>query len=1454
MFKALLKTIPSLSGNMKLSCFLDDYRKNKNEYYCSIKTAKLIPLSHTLYDKNISINLKNNSYEYDVKKFFEHYFNIFYSTYNDFSKINIPILDITNDINDNNSDFLYGCKRISYKKYDNQLAFFAPIYVESINDIKNKYFKIQLEFNKSYRLKKEIIISLYDSNNENYLADYLKRYTEKIDDNVIFMSKDYKNIYYGIDVLHGGFIYTEDNISSNLYKKYYTMNDFDAILNFGFKRNSIIMKQIIPLCFYFDPIKTLSFYEQQLFKDAEIIISGQWYTKNNNEFIEEDFYNFSDNYNNYYESIYQLTKQNEFIFIKNSNNIMNMSYPAFKEASSENYKYVNTINKNYNRWKLKYSSDNYPYIINNNFAFSNNQNSLSNYKEFPVLYKQLTGVCKLYNGNYNLLFDLDDIYDSKYKIINNKNAYYDLYNKNFISNFYNLITKNKDNTYDDIFTNSEYWINVNKDNKVYYKGILYDLNILYSKYKDMSDIDYFSVFINPELQSCISNKDYNNTYNSVKYLLNYNDEQITYLYNNCNKNIDNINQNIYSYQFITDNFTYILNNKTVYNDKIVVDDKNGNYVDINRYYFDYKDKYGEDKSNNVHYNKIKYIDINELILYGFLYTDLYQNLYEKIYGNNLNIIEGYKIIDINYKNNIISSMYSKVLELYKISHKYNNGIIYTEHKFLENEDIYWVYNNLYFSIYPNKIKYKLLENINLLDKYADDHKITIYFKTEFILESELKNSWFNKNTALNEEEENEFNDLFHQIDKYYIINGLYDKANNLLYTDICFKLIDKLSDDYGKYCKYKLQPSESNPKYLENFNENVIFIDPYNLSKFYKNLFMKDLTNYYKVENCYCNFLNIDHVVKYFEKLNKDENLNQNGNILDTIYIKIHLFNNYVNDVYNKNSINFINTTTEYIKITDLLVFDDSELPLNIIIKYINYDDNGYFFFNNIYFTDGIYENINNKTYPIKNFELCFKKDMIILNTSLYNLIMEFNNNHIYKDLYLYRIYNNSDYKFEFIYNNINARGEQNDEDNRNKLDSIKLKNENIELYPYFNSIYTEEKINTKIYSDYFLNNIIKCDNIDFYKYNIYSIDYLLYFPKSLETEDMKLCQYRYSLYNKYNNYIINSKVFKEKYFNNSNVNDNQFKDYGNMITYTFNNTTYGFYILHTEFDNTRNTLNIMNDNYNNINVVTYFNNISVDKYFNDQTTYLSTYYHNLIPYINNSNIIKDFMNNVDIIIKPNKYTLENIYYQYPNKDILNHIYSYNIVINRSKTNIQLIRYFDNIVPYINKSNNNITAYYQYYKTSDKYIEYNLNIKNISYIMYQQSNTIYNPKNILYFTNNSYIPNKIEPIEYKNYNHNKFFNLEKEIEIKYNSNNSEYNNLFSKQDLEKIENDKTLIYNIFKEYLLNENKLLTENDILFLYKKYDVKFSHTIKSFYKNEITNKRLFDLYSLTIKYTLY
>ena len=58
MIKPLLRIIPNLSGNVKLCCTLRDFNKlTDNTFETNIRGALLNPLSHTLYQKNINVNI-----------------------------------------------------------------------------------------------------------------------------------------------------------------------------------------------------------------------------------------------------------------------------------------------------------------------------------------------------------------------------------------------------------------------------------------------------------------------------------------------------------------------------------------------------------------------------------------------------------------------------------------------------------------------------------------------------------------------------------------------------------------------------------------------------------------------------------------------------------------------------------------------------------------------------------------------------------------------------------------------------------------------------------------------------------------------------------------------------------------------------------------------------------------------------------------------------------------------------------------------------------------------------------------------------------------------------------------------------------------------------------------------------------------------------------------------------
>ena len=58
MFKPLLRTLPTLSGNYTIACKIDELSKlNSNDYEVYIREASLMPLQNSVFNKNIGLNL-----------------------------------------------------------------------------------------------------------------------------------------------------------------------------------------------------------------------------------------------------------------------------------------------------------------------------------------------------------------------------------------------------------------------------------------------------------------------------------------------------------------------------------------------------------------------------------------------------------------------------------------------------------------------------------------------------------------------------------------------------------------------------------------------------------------------------------------------------------------------------------------------------------------------------------------------------------------------------------------------------------------------------------------------------------------------------------------------------------------------------------------------------------------------------------------------------------------------------------------------------------------------------------------------------------------------------------------------------------------------------------------------------------------------------------------------------
>ena len=95
MLKPLIRTIPTLSGNLSISCRLNDIIKDsQNEYHTYVRVANMVPLQNNMFDKKIELNLLNGRYEYDVARFYKIYSNVFYNENFTYNKKNYVLLDI----------------------------------------------------------------------------------------------------------------------------------------------------------------------------------------------------------------------------------------------------------------------------------------------------------------------------------------------------------------------------------------------------------------------------------------------------------------------------------------------------------------------------------------------------------------------------------------------------------------------------------------------------------------------------------------------------------------------------------------------------------------------------------------------------------------------------------------------------------------------------------------------------------------------------------------------------------------------------------------------------------------------------------------------------------------------------------------------------------------------------------------------------------------------------------------------------------------------------------------------------------------------------------------------------------------------------------------------------------------------------------------------------------------
>ena len=1428
MFKSLLRTLPTLSGNFTLSCDIDNiYKDSSSEYHTYIKTADILPLQNNMFRKHFNINLLNGRYEYDVSKFYYIYKNVFYKENYSYLKDDYNTLDLTSNYNSNdarNKDYEFGCKRIQYSQHGYQFNFYAPFYINNVNDLP-EYFNINIHLNDHLTKKLKVYINKKD--NENYLKHYLEKYIYQIDDRVIFFLPDTKQAtYYGIDVKEGGLRTYKDNVIGGIYDNQYTINNFDYTICQGFERNKLIMRQVIPLSFSFNLNDIFNNYEREFFKFAKIKITGNYIGKFG---IEYDFYDFNIDYYEFYQQYNKYDSNlGKFIFENGEDengiiNVQNVSYPSLNEGMHTRYRFSNKMTPIYCRFKMMLSNDNDPYITNLSYGFSHLQYPSIKYGYFPTTFKNIMPRLIISNNDLKLPIGKNKTDYYVIKQLRNNSPFIDTDNldkfnqltRNYCSSWYNE-WKQSYESIDDI-VNDNIWTDV-RYNYAYLNGVLYNFNNSMQKDK----IDKFTVLLDINLNKKTI-EEMNNNIKKANIVLSFSDDSgiPTYDYDRLYE-VDQVIEK--------DGITY--NNKTsLYN----------NYNLIKKAYINYnicmqKDDYGSyikiddyDKVNKYYrYKDIESIFLNHPILKEHLDILKADQLtgYILLDGvHNANYFETYKDIYKNRKTRLM--LYNEIFNSHDITNMY-----------------WWLSKKLYMSTIRSskKVLVKSIYN-SISDNESSYGKIVMYIQEDFIDINKLMSSLIDIN--INDET---FINIVKQLPKYNT------------YTYIPY------SNDNG---------IELENYFIKKKNtDKIIYVDTYNLNKYikeYNELYDEDIelisNKKYHKEEFFVKFINKDHLKAYIKDLSKNENAVSSilmEQIFDVLYVKERIWN--INEDEMKCKDLYI-SLSKFIKLKYKDINNDLRNTTNIekikwLLKHISETRNqsNKFVFKCV--------NKDNKMITIE-FDLCFKKEFIRLDYNLMKLL------HNGKYLYLY-------IKDECKDQNVDNWIIYNDQQLKKLNSYVSIKEIDNFLIPLFTQPYTND------YDIKRLSKIIEGNKLQNYSIKEYDemcfkeIDLLT----SIEVLISKYHQEEFTqLFNYYKNeflstYIIDHNLLEKDYDNltyqldflkesynemfyidivknlcgiqlyskydilnisyNMDINECIYDKDTKLNIYEKDGIRYGFYTISLNIDNTNNSFYIeddfgMNMSFDTINGLE-LNNLSIMNNFRILYQALKT------------NIFNNFVNDVSLIVFPTENNIKIRYaslevpkddeYKYMNLKKENTDILYNdIKILKKERNIKLLRYFNYVEPYMQKVSYIKNGWEHKFKTKDIFFNIENNILNRTSLNIYKYNPLYVCTSFDVTTNNETYE-YISQLEYKHLNDNALYNLEEQIII----NESKLVTYEKTLELQTDEN----LFNIFKKYILSKHN--NEDIILFLFNKYKKDFESV-----SDKLTSNKSDKLYKVTYKFTL-
>ena len=232
----LLRTNIALTGNIKTCCYIDNGEISDHVTLNPISTiSPIIPFD---------VNLDTSTYTQDIVNFRNIYKDIFYNPQVPFRYLtNLPYRKYTDSdeyVSGIVDDCMMGTKRVSLQKNGKQFSFFAPLYINSENDIPSY---IRFKFNiKNKQGKFESVVcsktlKIKDSKFDKYIRkSYNNINGGNVDPRIINI--DLKSEANGINmgsirgfsVESAGVVDLKTNLPRKLLSHEMTMYEFDNIL------------------------------------------------------------------------------------------------------------------------------------------------------------------------------------------------------------------------------------------------------------------------------------------------------------------------------------------------------------------------------------------------------------------------------------------------------------------------------------------------------------------------------------------------------------------------------------------------------------------------------------------------------------------------------------------------------------------------------------------------------------------------------------------------------------------------------------------------------------------------------------------------------------------------------------------------------------------------------------------------------------------------------------------------------------------------------------------------------------------------------------------------------------------------------------------------------------------------------------------------------------------------